>query len=493
MAELKTENLSIFKKFFKDTLIYGIAAVLPKAINVLLVKLHTSSLTTSEYSVNTSFYVWAAYFNVILTYGMETAFFRFFNSEKEKGKVVSTAFIAVFTTSVIALCTLLVFKDTLSNVLGFSNPLYFSLLVWISILDTLIIIPFAYLRVTGKSKKYTLFRVLNIFIYAFFNLFFLWFLPKSTYDFPEAVQKLYNPSFKEGSIFIANLIASALTFLCVLPLILKFKISFDKVILKKMLRYSWPILIAGLAYTTNENLDKLILEDWLGKSTMGAYAGAYKIGVIMSLFIMAFRLGAEPFFFNHANTKNAPITYAIILKWFVIIGALFVVIIVGYIDFIASIFLGNKAYYEALSIVPLILIANLFLGIYNNLSIWYKLTDKTRYGMYISVFGALITVALLYLLIPRIGFIGAAWATVAAYGSMLVISYFLGKKHYPVPYDLKKIGGYLLLSIGLSALSFLKFQGDFWISFLFVLLFIVFTFFMERKDVKKIFAGSSLS
>lgn len=460
--------------------------MLPKAINVLLVKLHTSSLTTSEYSVNTSFYVWAAYFNVILTYGMETAFFRFFNSEKEKGKVISTAFISVLSTSVIALCSLLYFKETLSDLLGFSNPLYFSLLVWITILDTLIIIPFAFLRVTGKSKQYTLYRVLNICIYAFFNLFFLWYLPKSTYDFPNFIQNLYNPSFKEGSIFIANLIASAVTLVCVLPLILKLKISFDVNLLKKMLRYAWPILVAGIAYTTNENLDKLLLEDWLGKSTMGAYAGAYKIGVIMSLFIMAFRLGAEPFFFNHASNKNAQNSYAIILKWFVIIGALFIIVIVGYIDFIASIFLGDQSYYKALSIVPIILVANLLLGIYNNLSIWYKLTDKTKYGMYISTIGALVTIALLHVLIPRIGFMGAAWATLAAYGTMLTISYLLGQKHYPIPYDLKKIGIYLGICISICSISFIEFKGNFWANSILVILFVVITYLQEKNEIMKL-------
>jgi O-antigen/teichoic acid export membrane protein len=253
-----------------------------------------------------------------------------------------------------------------------------------------------------------------------------------------------------------------------------------------MLTYSWPILIAGVAYTTNENLDKLILEDWLGKSTMGAYAGAYKIGVIMSLFIMAFRLGAEPFFFNHAHDKNAPKTYAIILKWFTVIGAAFVLIIVAYMNLIANIFLGSEEYYTALSIVPIILIANLFLGIYNNLSIWYKLTDKTRYGMYISVFGAIITVSLLFLLIPTIGFIGAAWATLGAYGSMMCISYILGQRHYPVPYDIKKIGFYLLLSIGLSSLSFLKFQGNFIVNTILIILFFGIVFLSEKKELSKL-------
>ncbi|MEI6865288.1 polysaccharide biosynthesis C-terminal domain-containing protein [Flavicella sp.] len=477
--------MSTFKRFFKDTIIYGVAAVLPKAINVLLVRLHTSTLSPSEYSVNTSFYVWAAYFNIVLTYGMETAFFRFFNSEKEKGKVISTAFISILTTSLFALFTLLTFKDSISTALGFSNPLYFSLLVWISILDTLIVIPFAYLRVSGLSKKYTLFRLLNIAVYTLFNLFFLWYLPRKTTNTAAFFNDIYDPSFKEGYIFTANLIASAVTFICTIPIIFKFKISFDKNILKKMFRYSWPILFAGIAYTTNENLDKLILEDWLGKETMGAYAGAYKIGVIMSLFIMAFRLGAEPFFFNQANKKNAPTTYAIILKWFTIIGAVFVVFIVGYIDIIASIFLGDKAYYKALSIVPIILIANLFLGIYNNLSIWYKLTDKTKYGMYISTLGACITISMLYILIPKIGFMGAAWATVAAYGTMLLVSYFLGKKHYPVPYDVKRIGGYLLVCIGLSTLSFLYFKGDILINTILILLFLFLIYILEQKELRK--------
>ncbi|MFC2110250.1 lipopolysaccharide biosynthesis protein [Bacteroidota bacterium] len=477
--------MSILKRFLKDTLIYGFAAIMPKAINVLLVKLHTSSLSTSEYSVNTSFYVWAAYFNVLFTYGMETAFFRFFNKEKDKGNVVSTSFISILATSLTALLLLLIYKNEMANFLGFTNPFYFSILVWISILETLIVIPFAYLRVTGKSKKYTLFKLLNIFIYAVFNLFFLWLLPKQT-SLTNGINNWYNPNFKEGYIFIANLIASAVTFLCVLPLILKFKISFKFSLLKKMLAYSWPVLVAGIAYTTNENLDKLLLEEWLGKSIMGAYAGAYKIGVIMSLFIMAFRLGAEPFFFNHAKEKNAPRTYALILKWFTIIGALFVVFIVGFMNIIAQLFLGSKEYYTALSIVPIILIANLFLGIYNNLSIWYKLTDKTRYGMYFSIFGALVTILLLYLLIPRVGFIGAAWATFAAYGSMLLVSYLFGQKHYPIPYDLKRISVYLGLSISLSSLSYLKFQQNYFVSILFILLFSGIVYLMEIKELKKL-------
>ncbi|MGB2129180.1 MAG: lipopolysaccharide biosynthesis protein [Flavicella sp.] len=480
--------MSQLQRFFKDTLIYGFAAVLPKAINVLLVKLHTSSLTTSEYSVNTSFYVWAAYFNVVLTYGMETAFFRFFSKEQEKDKVVSTAFISLVTTSLISLSFMLYFDLEISNFLGFSNPFYFDVLVWISILDTLIVIPFAYLRVVGKSKKYTLFRVLNIGVYAFFNVLFLAWIPNS--DF---LQKLlgtlytsyYNPNFKEGYIFCANLLASAITFLCVLPIIFKIQFTFSKRLLLKMGKYSWPIFVAGIAYTTNENLDKLLLENWLGKSIMGAYAGAYKIGVIMSLFVMAFRLGAEPFFFNQASQKNAPKTYAIILKWFVIIGALFTLGIIVYIDLIASLFLGDASFYTALSIVPVIVLANLFLGIYNNLSIWYKITDKTQYGMYFSVLGAFITIAMLYLLIPTIGYMGAAWATLAAYSTMLIVSFVIGQYKYPIPYKVGNSLFYIGLSIVLSTISFLKFQQNYICSTLCILVFIATITVKEKEEIKR--------
>jgi O-antigen/teichoic acid export membrane protein len=479
--------LKTAKSFVKNTLIYGFAAALPKAVNVLLVRLHTETLSTSEYSVNTSFYVWAAYFNVVLTYGMETAFFRFFSTEKEKGKVLSTAFISLFLSTLSVLAVLLTFKNTLSELLGFSKPIYFSLLVWISILETLVVIPFAYLRVLGQSKKYTLFRILNISVYAFFNLLFLWAMPllcDGNFAIAPFVNRFFDPAFKEGYIFIANLIASALTFVCVLPELRKFHFYFDPKILKKMLSYGVPILIAGLAYTTNENLDKLLLEKWLGKDVMGAYAGAYKIGVFMSLFVMAFRLGAEPFFFNKSAEKDAPKTYALVLKWFVIVGSFFGFLTVGSLDWIAQILLGNKAYHQALPIVPIILMANLFLGIYNNLSVWYKVTDKTRYGMYISLWGAGITLLLLGCLVPRIGFMGAAWATLAAYGSMCLLSYLLGKKHYAVPYDLKNMIFYLLVSTVLGGLSFLKFRANFAATVLLALAFISIVLIKEKSTLK---------
>ena len=240
-----------------------------------------------------------------------------------------------------------------------------------------------------------------------------------------------------------------------------------------------------MAFVTNENLDKLLLGDLIGESQMGIYAACYKLGVFMTLYIMAFRLGAEPFFFNQADKKNAKETYAKILTWFTILGALFMVIVVVFIDVFAHILLGKPEYFEALQIVPIILLANLFLGIYNNLSIWYKLTDKTKFGMYFSVLGAIITIIFNVLMIPRIGFMASAWATLITYGFMMILSYFVGKKHYPVPYQLKKVGFYVLFATALCWASFSLFRGNIWFSISTIFSYFGLVFLIEKSTIKQ--------
>ncbi|MDV7186582.1 polysaccharide biosynthesis C-terminal domain-containing protein [Lutibacter sp. TH_r2] len=481
--------MSALKRFFKDTIIYGIAAVLPRAINILLVKLHTSKLTAEKYAVNTDYYVYAAYFNALLTYGMETAFFRFFSKEKEKGKVVSTSFLSLATTTFLFLVGMLIFSENISNFFGFKNPLFFKLLIWTTVLDTMVVIPYAYLRVTNRPIRFTLYKVLNILIFAFFNVFFLWFVPyaiQQNISLPESIVLSYQNNPKVIFIFIAGTIASASTFILLLPTFFKFKIQFDFDLLKKMLRYSTPILIAGLAYVTNENLDKLLLGDMVGEQQMGVYAACYKLGVFMTLFIMAFRLGAEPFFFNHSEEKNATTTYATILNWFVIAGAFFMIFIVAFLDVFASILLGSDEYFEALIIVPIILLANLLLGIYHNLAIWYKLTDKTRFGMYFSIIGALITIVFNVVMIPKIGFMASAWATLLAYGIMMLLSYFIGKKYYPVPYNISKTLSYLISAIVISFISFYYFRENYLVSVGLILIFGVIIYFNEKHELKAI-------
>ncbi len=480
--------MSNLKRFFKDTIIYGIAAVLPRAINIFLVKLHTSTLEADKYAVNTDYYVYAAYFNALLTYGMETSFFRFFSKEKDKGKIVSTSFISLLITSLLFLIAMLFFSTAISDFFGFKNPIFFKLLVWTITLDTLVVIPYAYLRVANKPMRFTVYKVVNILIFALLNVFFLWIVPyaiKNAIYLPNFIVEYYNSYPKVMHIFVAGTVASATTFLLLFPIVFKFKIDFDFQLLKKMLRYSLPIMVGSLAFVTNENLDKLLLGDLIGESQMGIYAACYKLGVFMTLYIMAFRLGAEPFFFNQADKKNAKETYSKILTWFTILGALFMLIVVVFIDVFAHILLGKPEYFEALQIVPIILLANLFLGIYNNLSIWYKLTDKTKFGMYFSVLGAIITIIFNVLMIPRIGFIASAWATLITYGFMMILSYFVGKKHYPVPYQLKKVGFYVLFATVLCWISFSLFRGNIWFSISTIFSYFGLVFLIEKSTIKQ--------
>ena len=481
--------MSNLKRFFKDTIIYGIAAVLPRAINIFLVKLHTSTLEADKYAVNTDYYVYAAYFNALLTYGMETAFFRFFSKENDKGKIVSTSFISLLITSLLFLFVMLFFSTDISGFFGFKNPLFFKLLVWTIILDTLVVIPYAYLRVANKPIHFTIYKIVNILIFALLNVFFLWFVPyavKHQISLPNFIIDYYNSYPKVMHIFVAGTIASATTFLLLFPIIFKFKINFDILLLKKMLRYSLPMMVGSLAFVTNENLDKLLLGNLIGNEQMGIYAASYKLGVFMTLYIMAFRLGAEPFFFNHVDKKNAKETYAKILTWFTVLGAFFMLIVVVFIDLFAHILLGKPEYFEALQIVPIILLANLFLGIYNNLSIWYKLTDKTKFGMYFSVLGAIITIVFNLLMIPKIGFMASAWATLITYGFMMMISYFIGQKHYPVPYQLKKVSFYVLFATVLCWVSFSLFRGNVWFSVSTIFSYFGLVFLLEKSTIKQI-------
>ena len=481
--------LSNLKRFFKDAIIYGIAAVLPRAINIFLVKLHTSTLNAEKYAENTDYYVYAAYFNALLTYGMETAFFRFFSKEKQKGKVISTAFLSLLFTSIIFLVLTLIYSSELAHFFGFNTPFFFKLLVLTIVLDTLVVIPYAYLRVINKPFKFTLYKVLNIIIYGVLNVFFLWFVPyaiKHQIDLPNFILEYYNSNPKVMHIFVSGIVASASTFVLLFPIIFKFKISFDLGLLKKMLKYGLPIMVGSLAFVTNENLDKLLLGNFLGKEQMGIYAACYKLGVFMSLYIMAFKLGAEPFFFNQADKKNAKETYAKILTWFTILGAFFMLFVVVFIDLFAKILLGKPEYFEALQIVPIILLANLFLGIYNNLSIWYKLTDKTRFGMYFSLLGAILTIVFNLVMIPIIGFIASAWATLITYTFMMLLSYFIGKKQYQVPYQLKKLCTYISLTILLSGLSFIYFRGNYWFSFLAIFSYFGALYYLEKTFIKQL-------
>ena len=472
--------MSVLQKFFKDTVIYGLAIVLPRLINFLLVRLHTDVLPNEGYSENTEFYIVAAFFNVVLTYGLETSFFRFFSKQKEKDKVLSTSLISIITTTFVFGIVLFVFRDAISKTLRINTDFY-NLLVSITLIDTMVVIPFAYLRVTGRPIKFALLKLINVLIIVVLNILLL----SITYG-SESLRGLFNVSNPVEYIFIANLIASGFILLMVLPYMFKTKFIFDTSIFKQLINYGLPIMVAGLAFVINENLDKWLLPSYEGEYINGAYSACYKLAVFMTLFIQAFRMGAEPFFFNHSDKANAKETYATILKYFTIVGTLGLIIVTVYIDVLRPIFIKKESYLLALDIVPIVLLANLCLGIYHNLSIWYKLTDKTRYGMYISLIGAVITIGFNVVFIPKLGFMACAYATLLAYGLMMLISLGLGRMHYPVPYDFKRIAMYLLGGTLISFLSYYQFDRDILIGTVFLCAFVIAVVLLEKKDLKRI-------
>lgn len=458
--------------------------MLPRLINFFLVRLHTDVLPNEGYSENTEFYVVAAFFNVILTYGMETSFFRFFSKNKDKGNVLSTAMITIVVSTAILGIFLFIFRVPISETLRINTEFY-SLLVGITLIDTLIVIPFAYLRVTGRPIKFASIKMINVLIIVLLNVLLL----SKTYG-SEALRGLFNVENNVEYIFIANLIASAVVLILVLPYFFKAKLNFEPKVLKQLLNYGGPIMVAGLAFVINENLDKWLLPQIEGEFINGAYSACYKLAVFMTLFIQAFRMGAEPFFFNHSDRENATQTYATILKYFTVVGALGLMIVVIYIDLLRPIFIKKESYLLALDIVPIVLLANLCLGIYHNLSVWYKLTDRTRFGMYISLIGAAITIGFNIIFIPKIGFMACAYATLIAYGLMMLMSYGLGRKYYPVPYDVPRIVIYLLISTTLSFITYYLLDRNMLLGTVFLLLFVAIVTFLERKELKQVLKKS---
>ena len=395
------------------------------------------------------------FFNVVLSYGMETSFFRFYNMEDNKKNVISTSTVSLLWSTLVFLVLALLFRHTLAGWSDISVE-YITYTIWILTLDALAIIPFSKLRAEKKPIKYAVIKIGNVSISLVLNVFFLAFLPKLVANNPNGfLSTIYFENFQIGYILISNLAASFFTLLVLIPNYTSISWHFDKVLWAKMMKYGLPILFAGIAFAINEHFDKILL-DWMHVplSEIGAYAACYKIGMFMVLFRTAYTLGIEPFFFSHASNENAQQTYATITKYFVIFGSFICLFVIVFADLLKRVLVPNANYWDAMKVVPLIVLANFFLGIYTNLSVWYKLIDKTRIGAYISLIGAAITLILNWLLIPTMSYYGSAIATIAAYGSMMIISYKWGQNNYPIPYDFNKIFSYLGLMILFSAISF---------------------------------------
>jgi O-antigen/teichoic acid export membrane protein len=459
-------------------------------MSFFLVPLYTELLPKEEYGKVTVIFAYMIFFNVMLAYGMETAFFRFYNKETDKKKVVETATVSVFWTTLFFLALALLFRNTLAKYSEIDVQ-YVTYSIWILVLDALVVIPFSKLRANQRPIFYAIVKMGNVTINLILNIFFLVFLPKIATANPDSFfGLLYFENFQIGYIFVSLVVSSLATFLVLSSDYFKVNWSFDFDLWKRMMRYGLPILVAGIAFAINEQFDKILLGKLLpaniADSEVGVYSACYKLGLFMVLFRTAYTLGIEPFFFSHADKENASQTYATVTKYFVIFGSFIMLVVIVFADLLKYIMIRDSSYWEAMKVVPLIILANFCLGIYTNLSVWYKLIDKTYIGAWISIVGAVVTLVLNFLLIPKYSYMGSAIATISAYGSMMVISYVLGNKYYPIPYDMKKIAGYLGLSIGFSAISFYGFRENYYVGVSLFAIFLYFIYHNEKQTLNRI-------
>jgi O-antigen/teichoic acid export membrane protein len=353
----------------------------------------------------------------------------------------------------------------------------------------LVIIPFAWLRATARPMRYAIIKIFNVAVNLGLNIFLLLYL-KDLAEGYSIFKSIYIPDYQISYIFISNVIASGLTLLLLLPFYAKLKFKFDAGLWKKMMRYALPVLIAGIAYSVNETFDRILLEyllpDDVADQQIGMYSACYKLALFMTLFATAFRLGIEPYFFSHSKTENPQKNYAKILEYFVAFGSVIFLVVVVFADLLKPYIILSEAYYEAMWIVPFILLANFCLGIYHNLSVWYKITDRTKFGAYISIIGALITLVLNFVLIPVIGFKGSAIATLSAYSIMVILSFYFGKKYYPIPYNLKKISLYLVVSILFSFVFFYNYRENYIIGSVMLIVFLGLVIRLEKNELKQL-------
>ncbi len=492
------------KQLAGQTAIYGLPTILGRLLNYLLVPLYTYQFATSEYGVVTEMYAYVSLFAVILTYGMETAFFRYSQTEDDKGKVYGTSVLSLIITSAVFITISIIFARPVASRMGYAEHTeYIRWFVLVLAFDALSAIPFARLRELNKAGQFALIKSVNIVINLGLNLFFILLCPyllKSSGNgfILKLIHFVYNPEVGVGYIFISNLIASGVTLLLLLPVILDIKLTFNKPLWKRMIKYALPIMIFGMAGIVNETFDRILLKHLLPGSDMkynmsqlGIYGACYKISILMTLFIQTFKYAAEPFFFNQSKNTNAKLLYAQVMKYFVMVCCFIFLAVMMYID-VVMFFVGRE-YRVGQPVVPILLLANLFLGVFYNLSIWYKLTGQTIWGAYISIFGAILTLILNFWLVPIIGYMGAAWATFICYGSMMVASYIVGQKYYPINYNVKKLLGFFGLSILFYFVSILMhFENHILhltINTLILLLYVFILFMIEKP--KRLFVGKS--
>lgn len=480
--------MGYLKKLAGQTALYGLSSVVPRLLNYILVPLHTRVFLQEDYGIITEMYAYLGFLLVLLTFGLETGYFRFASKEKNAESVYSSAFYTLLFTSTVFILLFTFFSPVISTKLGYpSNPEYVYLLSVVIGLDAFCSIPFARLRLLNKPLVFSSIKIVGVVINVFLNFFFLKICP--SFDFPLR-ETIYNPSLGITYVFISNLASSVVVtlLLFIFSGTIPSKINLSQV--KTILLYSFPLLISGLGGTTNESFDRIFIKYLIGQESnplyqLGIYGANVKLAVLMVLFIQMYRYAAEPFFFSHADKKDSPEIYSNMMKYFFIFTLLIFLGVSLYTDVLQL--LVGKQFREGLDVVPILLLANLFAGIFFNLSIWYKLTNKTWYGIYYTFAGAAITVTLNIILIPRIGYYGAAIARLICYIAMCILCYYGGMKYYKIPYDIKRMLLYLSISIVVFILGyFIEFESfvlHFVYRLLLILLFIYFIVFYEKIPV----------
>ncbi|MCC2547218.1 polysaccharide biosynthesis C-terminal domain-containing protein [Hymenobacter sp. BT175] len=479
--------MSVARKLVGQTAIYGISSIVGRVLSFLLVTVYTRRFAAEEYGIVTELYSYIAFFNILFTFGMETAYFRYANRpDADRRLLYDRVFSLLLLTSTLLSAGMMLAAEPLADVLQYdaSQARY---LVWLALIlgiDAATAIPFARLRLENNAKKVAGVRFLNVLVYLGLNLFFVVLCPdvlagKYLPILQPLIARIYNPGLGVGYVFLANLVANALYIPFLWREFTDFRFRLDLSALRPMLKYAYPLMFMGLAGMVNETLDRPLLKYWLpenfypGQSNMtavGIYGACYKFAMFMTLVIQAFRYAAEPFFFAQSTDKNSPATFALILKWFTLCCTfIFVFISVNVEDF-AWFLLGRPEYHAGLDIVPILLLANLFLGVYYNLAVWFKLTDKTYFGTYISFGGAALTISLNFLLIPLLGYMGSALTTLACYFMMAAVCWYLGNIHFPVPYPVLRLSLWLVVAIGLVAVAWFVPVADYWLRHAFHLL-----------------------
>ena len=482
------------KKLAGETAIYGLGTMVPRFLNYLLVPLYTIYVfTEAEYGQVTLLYSYVAILLVLLTFGMETAFFRYANKDENPKKVFNTSTTSVLITAVLFLIMVFVFINDISRLIQYpANNEYVLIIALIIAIDAITALPFAYLRFQNKAIKFSAIRIISVSITISLNLIFLVVIP-NYFGEDYIALPVYRSTSLVSFVFIANLVGSFSTLLMLGKEFKSFRFKIDTALFKKMIKYGLPILIISLSFIITEVADKILLKYLLpdrlqADSQLGIYAASYKLAIIMMLFIQMFRYAAEPFFFSEADKKDAKKTYSRVMTLFVAFTWFIFLLVMLYINIFKQ-FIG-EAFWPGLKIVPIILSAKLFLGIFYNLSVWYKLTNKTIYGAIIAVVAGLITIILNVVLIPKYGYMGSAWANFVSYLAIIIISYFWGRKIYKIKYDIKRIIIYTIAALLVYYVSVYSFDFQTYIYYSVVtfllLTYIIFIFIMEKYNNKQV-------